>query len=127
MNFIFPNNYKEGNGHYSPGVMHHGILYISGQLPTDPETGENVNGDIIIQTRAALENVGRILDAAGLSLTNVVQCRVYIPDVAFWGEVNKEYARFFGDHKPARAIVPSRDLFNGALIEIEAVAVQQAE
>lgn len=52
----------------------------------------------------------------------MVQCRVYIPDVAYWGKVNKVYSDFFGDHKPARVVVPSRDLHGGALVEIEAIA-----
>lgn len=125
MNPIVPADYKEGSGHYVPGIMQGETLYISGQLPTDPQTGQNVSEDITEQTHAALKNVERVLEAAGMSLTDVVQCRVYIPDVAFWEAVNKEYARFFGSHKPARAIVPTRNLFNGAKIEIEAIAVRQ--
>ena len=74
------------------------------------------------QTRDALHNVERVLFAAGCTKEDVVLCRVYIPDVAAWDTVNAVYAAFFGSHKPARVIVPTRELHNGALVEIEAVA-----
>lgn len=74
------------------------------------------------QTRDALHNVERVLLAAGCTKEDVVLCRVYIPDVAAWDTVNAVYAAFFGAHKPARVIVPTRELHNGARIEIEAIA-----
>ena len=74
------------------------------------------------QTKDALHNVELVLKAAGCTKENVVMCRVYIPDVAHWDTVNAVYADFFGEHRPARVIVPSRALHNGALVEIEAVA-----
>ena len=74
------------------------------------------------QTRDALHNVERVLLAAGCTKEDVVLCRVYIPDVAEWDTVNAVYAAFFGRHKPARVIVPTRELHNGALVEIEAIA-----
>lgn len=109
-------------GHYSPGVLVGNILYISGQLPMDPETGKLVEGGIEAQTKAALGNVERVLTAAGLAKTDVAMCRVYIPDMAYWDTVNDIYAAFFGEHKPARVIVPTRELHHGALVEIEAMA-----
>ena len=109
-------------GHYSPGVLVGNILYISGQLPIDPETGQLAAGDIEAQTKAALGNVERVLTAAGLAKTDVAMCRVYIPDMAYWDTVNDIYADFFGEHKPARVIVPTRELHHGALVEIEAMA-----
>ena len=84
-------------------------------------------GGVSAQAKMALANVERILLAAGLSRENVVQCRVYVPDVAYWDEVNEVYAEFFGAHKPARVVVPSRDLHGGALVEIEALAEMKAE
>ena len=74
------------------------------------------------QTRDALHNVERVLLAAGCTKEDVVLCRVYIPDVAAWDTVNAVYAAFFGAHKPARVIVPTRELHHGARIEIEAIA-----
>ena len=121
MQFIAPKDGKTG-GHYSPGIISNGMLYISGQLPIDPATGQIGGLTVAEQTRTALNNVERILLAAGLARHNVVQCRVYIPDSTCWNEVNHAYAEFFGTHKPARAVVPTRDLHHGVLVEIEAVA-----
>ena len=88
----------------------------------DPVTGLMPEGGVGAHAKMALANVERILAEAGLARDSVVQCRVYIPDVAYWDEVNTVYADFFGAHKPARVVVPSRDLHGGALVEIEAVA-----
>ena len=114
-------------GHYSSGVLVGNILYISGQLPIDPETGQLAAGDIEAQTKAALGNVERVLTAAGLAKTDVAMCRVYIPDMAYWDTVNDIYADFFGEHKPARVIVPTRELHHGALVEIEAMAEKRED
>ena len=112
----------ENKGHYVPGIISNNVLYISGQLPVHHETGAPISGDIVQQTLDALHNVELVLKAAGLAKENVVLCRVYIPDVAYWDRVNDAYASFFGSHKPARVVVPSRQLHNGALVEIEAIA-----
>lgn len=109
-------------GHYVPGVISGGMLYISGQLPVHHDTGEPAFGSIACQTREALHNVELVLKAAGCTKEQVVMCRLYIPDVAFWDEVNEAYAEFFKEHKPARVIVPSQELHGGALVEIEAIA-----
>ena len=109
-------------GHYSPGVISHGTLYISGQLPIDPATGKIAEGGAAAQTRAVLENVERVLLAAEVKKENVVLCRVYIPDVSLWDEVNAAYAEYFGEHRPARVMVPTTALHHGALVEIEAIA-----
>ena len=95
---------------------------ISGQLPVHHETGAPMADGIVQQTKDALHNVELVLKAAGCGKENVVLCRVYIPDVSYWDTVNEVYGAFFGNHKPARVIVPTRALHNGALIEIEAVA-----
>lgn len=82
-------------------------------------------GGIQAQAKAALGNVDRVLTAAGLAKTDVAMCRVYIPDMAYWDTVNDIYAAFFGEHKPARVIVPTRELHHGALVEIEAIAEKE--
>ena len=112
----------ENSGHYVPGMISGNTLYVSGQLPVHHETGAPMAADIAQQTRDALHNVERVLLAAGCTKENVVLCRVYIPDVAAWDAVNAAYAAFFGSHKPARVMVPTRELHNGALVEIEAIA-----
>jgi len=118
----FINGSTSKGGHYSPGVVSHGTLYISGQLPMDHASGRLAEGGAAAQTKAALENVERILLAAGAQKENVVLCRVYVPDVALWDEVNAAYAAFFGAHKPARVVVPTTALHHGALVEIKAIA-----
>lgn len=122
MKAIIPEGTRKSTGHYVPGVISNGMLYISGQLPVDHTTGNTVEGTVKDHARMALHNVERILLAADLKKENVVQCRLYIPDVSYWDEVNQVYAEFFGDHKPARVVVPSRELHGGALVEIEAIA-----
>lgn len=109
------------SGHYSAGVISGNTLYVSGQLAENPVTGEIPDG-ITAQTRACLENVETVLLAAGLTRNHVVMCRAYLADHTYWADFNKEYAAFFGDHKPARIAVPIKGFKPGVLIEIEVVA-----
>lgn len=109
-------------GHYVPGMISGGMLYVSGQLPVHHETGAPMAADIEQQTRDALHNVELVLNAPGCGREDVVLCRVYVSSIALWDAVNAVYAAFFGSHKPARVVVPTRELHNGALVEIEAVA-----
>ena len=118
---IIAGNASKG-GHYSPGVVSRGMLYVSGQLPMDHSTGALVPGGVAEHTEAALQNMERVLNAAGVTKESVVMCRVYVPDVKLWDEVNRVYAEFFGDHRPARVVVPTTELHHGALVEIEAMA-----
>lgn len=109
-------------GHYSPAVEHNGLVFVSGQLPIDYETGRVETGDIEKQTELALRNVERILVASNSDLNHVLQVTIYISDIALWGKVNEVYARIFGEHRPARAIVPVKELHFGTKIEIQAIA-----
>jgi len=109
-------------GHYSQAVVHNGIVYVAGQLAVDPYTGEKRLGAIEEQTAQALRNVAAILEAAGSDLAHVLKTTVYIADISLWPRVNAVYAQFFGDHRPARAVVPTRDLHYGFLVEVEAIA-----
>jgi 2-iminobutanoate/2-iminopropanoate deaminase len=110
-------------GHYSPGIVANGFVFVSGQLPMDPATGQVVSGGIERQTDRALRNVELVLAAAGSALDQVVQMTIYISDGDLWGPVNAVYAAVMGSHRPARAIVPVSPLHYGALIEIQAVAL----
>ena len=110
-------------GHYSQAVVAGNLVFVSGQLPIDPATGEPVGGTLGEQTRRTLENVAAIVRAAGSDPSHIVKMTIYIPDGSGWGEVNEAYAEFFGDHKPARAVIPCRDLHFGVGLEAEAVAV----
>lgn len=121
MQFIQPADAPSPKGHYSPGVVHQGVLYISGQLPTHPQTGK-IPAGIQAQTRLALAKAESVVNAAGGSRDSVLQMRIYISNGDDWGAVNEVYAEFFGDHRPARCVVPTRDLHYGCLIEIEGTA-----
>jgi len=115
--------FSENNGgHYVPAMKHNGVLYISGQLSVNPETGKVPDGGVKEEARQALKNLDIVLQSANTTKNDVIHCRVYIPDVAYWPEVNEVYAEYFGEHKPARTIVPSNSLHYGCLIEIDAVA-----
>ena len=109
-------------GHYSPGMASNGTLYISGQLSIDMDTRQVPPPDMRVHAALALGNMDRVLQAAGLRRENVVQCRIYVTDIAAWDEVNNVYADFFGTHKPARCIINVPKLHFGCLVEIEAVA-----
>lgn len=114
-------------GHYSQAVVHGGTVYVAGQLPIDPENREAPPGDAAAQTRRALENVRRILEAAGSGLDRVLQMTIYVSDIAHWGEINRVYAETMEGHRPARAVVPVRDLHFGYLVEIQAIAALREE
>ncbi len=109
-------------GHYSQAVVHGGLIYISGQLPVVPGTGEKITGEIEDQARQALSNLKAILEEAGSGTERVIKTTVYISDISLWSRVNEVYADFFGSHKPARSVVPAGKLHYGFLIEIDAVA-----
>ena len=114
----------KSNGHYSQCIKHNGILYLSGQLPRDPET-KVIPETIEEQADLALKNVETILKEAGSSKNQILQMRVYISDIKLWNKVNERYSLFFEDHKPVRCIIPTRDLHFGCLIEIEATAISK--
>ena len=110
-------------GHYAQAVVHDGLVFVSGQLPVDPATGRPLSGPVEEQARLALANLAAILEAAGSGLGRVLKTTVYVSDIGLWGRVNAVYAECFGSHRPARAVVPTRDLHFGCQVEIEAVAV----
>ena len=109
-------------GHYSPAVVHGGLVFVSGQLPRVADKPDYVPPTIEEQTRQALANAETVLLAAGSRRDLVIKSTLYVSDIAHWGAVNTEYAAFFGSHKPARAIVPVGKFKGGFMIEIEMVA-----
>ena len=110
-------------GHYSQAIVHAGLVYVAGQLPIRPGAarGEPV-GSIEEQTEQTLRNVAAILDAAGSGLDRVLQMTIYVSDMSLWSGVNAAYAKVLGDHRPARAVVPVKELHHGYQIEIQAIA-----
>lgn len=121
MEFIYPGDSKPA-GHYSPGVVHHGLVFVSGQLPIKPGQSDHHIGSIEEQTEQTLRNVQAVLQAAGSDLDRVLQMTIYVSDGELWGAVNATYARIMGGHRPARAVVPVKDLHYGYQIEIQAIA-----
>lgn len=109
-------------GYYSQAVIHNGLIFVSGQLSIEPETGKPVVDSIEAQTTRALRNVEAILLAAGSDLNHVLKFTIYVSDENLWSAVNETYARILGEHKPARAIIPVGKFRGEFLIEIEAVA-----
>ena len=112
-------------GPYSQGVEIGNFRFISGQLPDDPATGAFAADDVQGQTRQLLTNISKILEAAGLSMDNVVKTTVFIQHMDDFAQMNEVYARFFtGDVLPARSAVEVAKLPKGALVEIEAIAAR---
>ena len=110
-------------GPYSQANDTGSFLYASGQIPLDPATGAIPEG-ITAQTRQSLANVCAILDAAGLSVDNVVKTTVFLSDMANFGAMNEVYATVFTEPYPARSAVAVRELPKGVLVEIEVIAVR---
>lgn len=108
-------------GHFSPAIEHNGTLYLSGQLPKNPNTKVVPEG-IKAQTLQALNNVENVLKTFGQDKNSVIRMVVYITDIAYWAEVNEVYTTFFGEHKPVRCIIPIGPLNGGCLIEVECTA-----
>jgi 2-iminobutanoate/2-iminopropanoate deaminase len=115
-------NAPRPGGHYSQALVHNGLVFVSGQLSIDPRTGEKKLGSIEEQTRQALANISAILKAAGSDLGRVLKMTVYISDINLWSKVNEVYREVMGEHRPARAVIPTGELHYGFLIEIEAIA-----
>lgn len=109
-------------GHYSQAIVHNGLVYVSGQLPIDARTGEKRLGSIEEQTELVLRNTGEILRAAGSDLSRVLKMTLYVADINLWSQVNAVYAQVMGEHRPARVVVPVKQLHYGFLIELEAIA-----
>ena len=110
-------------GHYSQATVHAGVVYVAGQLPVDPATGEKILGPVEDQVARTVANLAAILAAAGSGLEHVLRTTVYVSDIALWPRVNAAYAAAFGGHRPARAVVPTRELHHGFAVEIDAIAV----
>lgn len=110
-------------GPYSQAVKAGRFLFLSGQLPLDPETG-NISGDRIEdQTRQAIENIKSILAAAGASLSDVVKTTVFLKDIGHFPEMNQVYQQYFATDAPARSCVEVSRLPKDVLIEIESIAI----
>jgi len=110
-------------GPYSQAIKAGGFVFVSGQIPIDPQTGEFVPGGIAEQTRQVLKNLAAVLEAAGSSLDRVVKTTVFLADMKEFSGMNEVYATFFSSPPPARATVAAAGLPRDARVEIEVVAL----
>jgi 2-iminobutanoate/2-iminopropanoate deaminase len=110
-------------GPYSQALRAGGFVFVSGQIPLDPETGELSSAPIAEQTAMVLKALEHILDAAGTGLAQVVKVTIYLADMGDFAEVNRVYGEFFPDEPPARCAVEVAALPKGASIEVEAMAL----
>lgn len=122
MKNIFEVGNLKSNGHYVLATIHQNTIYVSGQFAIDPETREKKFGTIEEETLQALKNVEMIVEAAGSKKAQILRMTLYIPDVKLWDKVDAVYKEFFGEHKPARTVVPTNELHFGFKIEIDAIA-----
>ena len=110
-------------GPYSQGIEAGGLVFVSGQVGINPETGAKVDGGIEKETEQTLRNIAAILKEAGLTFKDVVKVSVYLKDINDFSRMNGVYSTFFSDHKPARACVEA-NLVKDFLVEIDAIAVK---
>ena len=110
-------------GPYSQAIRANGFVYVSGQIPIDPQTGEFVAGGVREQTEQVLKNLSAVLNAAGSGLEHVVKTTVFLADMKEFAAMNEVYAKFFAIEPPARATVAAAGLPRDARVEIEAVAL----
>ena len=111
-------------GPYSQAIRANGLIFVSGQIPFDPEIDAIVDGGIAAQTDRVLRNVAAILTAAGSSMDKVVRCNVFLTNMSDFSSMNEVYATFFPENPPARTTVAVAQLPKDALIEIQATAVE---
>ncbi len=111
-------------GPYSQAVLAGNTLYISGQVPINPETGKVVEGGITEQTEQVMKNIGAILEKAGFSFNDVVKSTCLLSDMANFKAMNEVYGKYYPENPPARAAFAVKELPLGVLIEIETIAVK---
>jgi 2-iminobutanoate/2-iminopropanoate deaminase len=121
---IHTDNAPKAIGPYSQAIEAGGMLFVSGQIPINPQTGELSNGTIQEQTKLVMDNIGAILKAAGLGYENIVKTTCLLADISDFAEMNKVYAEYFPTNPPARSAFAVKDLPKGARLEIEVIATK---
>lgn len=124
--YVFTDKAPKPIGPYSQAVIAGNLVFLAGQIPIDPETGEVVSGGIREQTVRVLENVKAVLEAAGCSLEEVVNVTVFLRDLSHFNDFNEVYSKYFGESKPARATVQVANLPKNALVELVVVAYRSS-
>ena len=111
-------------GPYSQAVRAHGFVFLSGQIPLDPATGQMIEGDIVAQTKRVMENLDAVLSAAGTSFGKVLRATIFLVDLGDFAKVNEVYGGYFPSEPPARATVQVAALPKGARVEIDLIAAE---
>ncbi len=120
---VFSENAPAPVGPYNQAVIYGGTLYVSGQIPLDPQTGVLVTGSIEVETHQVMRNIAAILEAAGVSFDHVLKCSVFVTDIQDFGRINAVYATYFDEaNAPARELVQVAALPKGANVEISVIA-----
>ena len=114
-------------GPYSQAVAAGGFVFASGQIPTDPATGQCVEGGITEQTEQVLRNLSKVLEAAGTGLERVLKTTVFLADMNDFAAMNETYGKFFGENPPARSTVEAARLPRDARVEIDVIALAGGE
>ena len=110
-------------GPYSQAIKSGSFVFLSGQIPLDPTSGQMIEGDVVAQTEQVMKNLSAVLEAAGCSFANVVKTTIYLVDLGDFQRVNEVYGKHFTSAPPARATVQVSALPRGSRVEIDAVAV----
>lgn len=110
-------------GPYSQAIKANGMVFVSGQIPLDPDSGQLISGSIATQVRQVIANISAILQASGSDLSKVVKTTVYLNDMKDFDEMNQTYAEFFTETKPARATIQAAALPKNVSVEIDAIAL----
>ena len=119
---VHPPGFAKPQAPYTPAIIEGGLVFVSGQGPLDPATGEYVKGDIRSETRRVFENIRAILDAAGSSLEQVLKVNVFLRDIRDFAAMNEIYAGYFKPPFPARTTIQAGALPRGFAVEIECIA-----
>ena len=119
---VSTDNAPKAIGPYEQGIKVGDFVYVSGQIPLDPKTGNLVTGGITEQTHQVMKNLRAILEAGGSSLDRVIKATVFLKNIADFATMNEVYAEYLGHAKPARSTVAVADLPRGALVEIDFIA-----
>ena len=127
MEIITTNDALKPIGPYAQAIRHGDLIFVSGQLAIDHETGEQAQGTAAEETTRVLNNLQRILKAGNSDKSQVIKCTLYLADLTDWGAVNEAYADFFGEHYPARAVVPTSGLPFDFKVEIDAIAAASTD
>lgn len=109
-------------GHYSPGVVHAGVVHVAGQLPVHPDGSRANDATFEEQAALALDNLLRVVEAAGGSAATLLKVNVYVVGIEHWPRFDAVYAARMGDARPARAVIPVPELHHGFLVEVDGVA-----